>query len=333
MPNHTGVSVRIELPGGPVRIPHAGGFTLKTDASVILPFGLSIGGAHMVSATVQPLARLDVDGVEHLFFFAREGIDPELVFASRGLSVELSDCSRESAGGLAVLRPNPGLGSSISIRGASGSAVIHILTEEQSLCFSILRLGGRLRAILLRGEVFEDEGALRLRVPCADPGQVELYAFPAVERPLTATGARMVASEVDGFSRCTLAYAGRRVPLTVTQPSAGDAEIAFPVGLTEGLVEVLLCVRYEGDVGNAFIDGALVSDDFANGQAWEIGLARLGADLERKGMYIHVTPRREGAVIIRESAMALQQELQGREVAAIHSIEALPIREIVVTAV
>jgi hypothetical protein len=85
-------------------------------------------------------------------------------------------------------------------------------------------------------------------------------------------------------------------------------------------------------VGSAFIDGELVSDDFSNGLPWEIGLGRFRPRIIEKGMYIHITPRREGAMVIRESGMAAQQELVGKEVAVITSITAVGERGVVVRA-
>jgi hypothetical protein len=171
-------------------------------------------------------------------------------------------------------------------------------------------------------------------------GQSELFAFPALQGPISAAGARLDAAFQDGFTHCTLTSAARQVSLSVTHHVSGDAEISFSPGIIGGLADVLLSIEYEGDVGNAFIDGTLVAVDFSNGQPWEIGLARFASDLERKGMYIHVTPRREGTMMVRESGMAFQQELRGRdgmppgaaEVAIIRRISAQPILEIVVRA-
>jgi hypothetical protein len=83
--------------------------------------------------------------------------------------------------------------------------------------------------------------------------------------------------------------------------------------------------------GNAFIDGRLVADDFSNGEPWEIGLRRFRPRIEERGLYIHITPRREGTLVVHESGMAAQQELKGKQVAEIRSITAIAERELIVT--
>ncbi len=118
--------------------------------------------------------------------------------------------------------------------------------------------------------------------------------------------------------------------LDVTRFGDADAEVRLPPGAFLGTSEVLLSVEYDGDVGNALMNGRLVADDFSNGARWEIGLARLRPAIEETVLALHVTPRREGTVVVRESGMALQQELRGREVARLGAIEAVAVREAVI---
>ncbi len=85
-----------------------------------------------------------------------------------------------------------------------------------------------------------------------------------------------------------------------------------------------LSIEYDGDVGNALIDGRLVADDFCNGQPWIIALDRFRPEVLESGICLHIAPRREGVMVTKESGMAGQRELQGNEVAAIRSITAIP---------
>jgi hypothetical protein len=122
-----------------------------------------------------------------------------------------------------------------------------------------------------------------------------------------------------------------QIEIEVTRSGPGDAEVRIPAGAFDGVHEILLSIEYEGDIGNAFIDGRLVADDFSNGEPWEIGLRRFRPRIEENGLYVHVTPRREGTLVVHESGMAAQQELKGRHVAEIRSVTAIAARVVTVT--
>ena len=57
-------------------------------------------------------------------------------------------------------------------------------------------------------------------------------------------------------------------------------------------------------------------------------LDRFRPELDEKGICLHISPRRSGTAVIRESGMALQQAFTGAELARILSITALPEREV-----
>ena len=316
--DHADVQLRIDLPAGPVSFPESGGLSLKRDTCAILPFNLDLAGITLVSATVQPLARLSVAGVQHIFFFSIDGMAVE--YTLRGLRGERADVT---------LRPRTD--SAVTVHGTSGQAVvIHTLSDEMSLRFSILHLWGADRVVVTAEEVFEDGGALHVR--SASGGKVDVLLFPAPERTLSARGAGMESRQEGLFTHCTLTLQDPWIALAVTRIGDADAEVRLPKGAFVGACDVLLSVEYDGDVGNALLDGRLVADDFSNGAPWEIGLARLRPTIEDAALSLHVTPRREGTVVIRESGMALQQELRGREVARLGAIKAVAVREAVIEA-
>ncbi|MGA2642624.1 MAG: hypothetical protein ABSG21_17175, partial [Spirochaetia bacterium] len=145
-------------------------------------------------------------------------------------------------------------------------------------------------------------------------------------------GASMETATHGSFSRFSISPPARPIEPNVHRQGTADFEIEIPPDAFEGVNELLLSIEYEGDVGNAFIDGTLIADDFYNGTPWEIGLKRFQARLLEKGLYIHVTPRREGTLVIRESGMALQQELRGREIARLGAIKLIAVREAVIDA-
>ena len=329
---HHDVAVELLLAGGQMRIPGSGGFTLKGGVSAIMPFNLDACGVRLEYATSQPIARLEAAPGVHFFFFAREGIPPEYRFDRTEIeSVESGETDQAEEGGSLVLRPPVGIQTAFSITARSGVRVVfHTLTEKQSLGFSRLNVWGRERAVITEADACESDGALKLSHRGSASAAIEVLVFPRMGAPVAADGALLRAAEEGYFSRYSVPMHARRIELEVRRSGAGDAEVRVPAGAFDGMKEVFLSIEYDGDVGNAFIDGRLIADDFSNGQPWEIGLRRFRPRIEETGLYLHVTPRREGTLVVHESGMAAQQELKGRQVAEIRGITAAAEREVTV---
>jgi hypothetical protein len=191
---------------------------------------------------------------------------------------------------------------------------------------------GRDRLIITQADAYESDEALKLSYRGTPEGPIEILVFPGVDAPLFADGAPLRAAAEGYFTRFSVPRQARHIEIEVTRSGPGNAEVRVPAGVFDGEKEVLLSIEYEGDVGNAFIDGRLIADDFSNGEPWEIGLQRFRPRIEESGLTIHVTPRREGTLVVHESGMAAQQELKGKQVAEIRSITAIAAREVIVTA-
>jgi hypothetical protein len=92
--------------------------------------------------------------------------------------------------------------------------------------------------------------------------------------------------------------------------------------------ELLLQIDYAGDIGYAFIDGELIHDNFGNNNTWEIGLQQHKQDLLAKGMYIYISPLKEGSFVKSDSPMAARAEVINKQMAEIKSIKVTAIREL-----
>lgn len=75
-------------------------------------------------------------------------------------------------------------------------------------------------------------------------------------------------------------FAGRMFPgvempevfLQAQQVGPSRWTVRIPAEALAGHKTVLLRVRYMGDIGQAFIDGKMINDNFCNGQPWDIRL-------------------------------------------------------------
>ena len=325
-----GISVGVVLPDGTLRFPRSGDFTLARDTCAILPFNLDMAGVRLVSATAQPTAVLEVDDGLHYFFFAHAAIPVEFcIAAAPGAGIDAPACTSERHDGLLIVRPPPGVRSLFTLRTAAGKrVVIHTLTEQESLGFSIHHLWGRERAIIADADIAADGDSLTMRFRDESAGKLTLSVFPDVPGALAVGGRTLRPSASSDFSVYAVDIPGRRIPVDVVPAGPGDAEVRIGKEAFADARDVLLRIEYEGDVGNALINGRLIADDFCNGTPWYIALDRFRPELDDTGICLHVSPRRSGTVVIRESGMALQQAFSGPEVARIVSITAVAEREV-----
>ena len=56
-------------------------------------------------------------------------------------------------------------------------------------------------------------------------------------------------------------------------PQAAKGSLGIPSGAMDGLSELFLQVKYQGDVARLYSGHTLLTDDFYDGQPWSIGLS------------------------------------------------------------
>ena len=102
-----------------------------------------------------------------------------------------------------------------------------------------------------------------------------------------------------------------------------------PAALDDPSVKnILLDVDYVGDVAQAYVDGILVHDNFANGETWRIGLHELRDQLAAgKALTLKITPLKQGVVIDVDSPMAARQEHVDKEIGELSGVRVSVIYE------
>ena len=94
---------KIEGREGVECIPAAGSLTVAAEACFILPFHQALGDALLLSATVQPLTRLDYAGLTHYFCFVPEGLEAEYCFAAHTVRQVTSALAQHTTGGRLIV--------------------------------------------------------------------------------------------------------------------------------------------------------------------------------------------------------------------------------------
>lgn len=92
------------------------------------------------------------------------------------------------------------------------------------------------------------------------------------------------------------------------QTGVGRYVVDVPQEALTGHKQVLLRVTYRGDIGHAFINGQMISDNFSNGAVWDVRLDCYREELQRDPLTIYITPIKEHVTVDVSSAMAGRME-------------------------
>ncbi len=350
--HQTDFAVHVTLGHETIRVPRKGGLSLNRDACAILPLNLTLDGIRVKYASVQLITRLENDDCPAYFFFVPEGMSPELMLEGGTVSAAETDgVATELLDDKLILITLPEQSSSVTtLTNAQGKKIVfHVLSRPDSLRFWRVRHGGKDLAILCDEALLDDCGALRVESIGAETGRIGV--FPKPKGGIAVDGKPCACEEsVGGFAFYSVVYGKNTVSLSWRDASArqkqSGGELKRPVlgsPITSSKIrnaramielgpesfinvkQVLVQVDYFGDIGYAYLDGDLISDNFCNGAIWEFGLKAHESEVLRKGIYLYVSPKREGGYIKSDSEMAARFAVYEDQFAVINDIRAVPV--------
>lgn len=300
MPTLQGVHFEIKLPNGKALSFPSQPITVADCDYFIWPFNLDMDGTRLNYATAQPVARLEAgkDGVVYVFE------------ATKGIAAEFSVDSEHQ-----VFAPGAALHK-------LGKVQILVLTREQAQHLVIGDLAGQRRLVLSTAQTWFENGSLHLR--SIDQSQQQIAVFPPLSKP-AAQGASLKTAGQDGvFQQLNLQWQARTLTAQIQQTREAQAappivkgglagaalqpipeafkaaaawQVSVPSDSLRGLDDVLLEPDFVGDIGRLFAGTQMLDDWYFNGQAWQIGLKRLGANALSKPLQITIMPLRADAPI------------------------------------
>jgi beta-galactosidase len=299
MPDHERVRFQLQLPDEVLTVPQLKGLTLQQSVSTILPFNLSLDdGVRLTYATAQLLTSLH-NGEEVTYaFFTPEGMHAELALDKTTYqAIEVTGGTLQKEQERDYILAEPGMHCRIQITTLKGSLMqLLVLTQEQAWKCWKVQLWGKERLLLTDALVLDKDDELHLY--WRGPATIDLAVYPPLpEQPNAA--ADQLATTVDGFfSRYTVIAPERTIKLAVQQLRPDTLCIELPTTL-DGLHDAFLSIDFVGDMGNAYLNGRLVSDHFANGLPWEIGLKRFLTTEAARELIIRFSPLRNNAAALR----------------------------------
>jgi beta-galactosidase len=322
MPARNGIQFELRLPSGPLRMPSEP-FTVPENCIFFWPFHHRLGGTRLIYASAQPVCSIEDDGRTYAVFAETPGVAAEFVFeGTNDLALERTTGRAVSDdSGLHIRDVKPGTESAIQLRTSSGSRVCVILLDhEGSLTCWKDELLGRQRLFLTRAGLVVDGNQLRLTAE--NPEHLAVSILPAPES-VAADGEKLGATQ-DGLFRRYVAHASRPSAVTacaelvreagppraIRVGSQGVAEAPSDSDFDQAAVwrlrlplnvdasrDLLLRIRYVGDVARVYLDGRLLIDDFYDGSSFDVGLKRHAPRIYAGELLIKILPLQKGAPI------------------------------------
>jgi hypothetical protein len=313
----------IKLPDGSITFPNAP-VTIPANDCFIWPFNLDLGnGIRLEWATAQPITAVDDGNTRTFFFAATKGVTPQFAFDDKTVKLKTESAKIENNHGQIIARTDSP-GTDVALKATSNGKTIQIVVLDDAASLSLWKGNwqGRDRVFLTRAGLVLDGNDLRLT--STDPGDLTVGIYPA-PASVTSTN-RKLKGKADGiFGRFTPAAPNevafkadfktvqpadppRNIPLgAIDKPVAAaplDADFAqaavwdihLPANLDVKL-DPILRLHYVGDVARVTLNGKLLTDDFYNGNAFEIGLRRYAGELRGGDLRVAILPLTKGAPI------------------------------------
>ena len=316
--------ITLKLPDEEVEI---SGISLAAGEEAILPFEMNVEGYCLKYAKAQPLSVMKEDGRNIYFFFMPEGMEPEYVWD--GADIDYVDGKKVNESRVVITPPSDKM-SSYKITGKKGDVEIVTLTREQSLMFYEIEVRGRKTAVLCNSPFVYEGTRIQVESPQQESTAARLLMYPAHQ--LQTTGSTKISTVAEGI------WAGIEFQWNdkETKPQVLDIEQRGPsryiVQIPEEYQEckdALLQIEYRGDVGHAFINGELVSDNFSNHGVWEIGLKEVWKPEMGREITFVITPLKEKVKVDVSSTMAGRMEQDSNALAELWSVKIKPVQEVV----
>jgi beta-galactosidase len=293
LPEHRDVQFVLRTAaGGDLRVPHRP-VTIPSGSYGVWPVHLDCDGVLLEYATARPLCRLTEGGNSWYFFSAADGIPPELAFRCDQAEVETETGRKVVEGGLVAVHSLPGSNRLVAslARPGGGRVFFAVLSAADATRLWRVPFDGRDRLVLSDAVVLADQGQLRLQ--SFQPGRIGFAMFPA---PAEMAGASRQAS--DGiFTHFSAAVGATESPQAVAMRVIRRPEL--PAGELNGTDErawqhaveweiiippcgvdrqLRLDIRYLGDAARIYQGGTLLSDNYFNGEPFNVALWRLSGE-------------------------------------------------------
>ncbi len=306
----TDIRLQLQMADRIISLPYTEPLTLQKNVSAILSFGLSLSGIKLTYTTTQLLTKID----DSYFFFAPHGMISEYAFHTasyQALSVKSGGVTSEN--GMTYVTVTPGLDCRITLTTLDGKMVrIFTLTRQQAEQSTVETVGEKTRLLISEATIVAE--ADQLFAYHSAKSDVDIWIYP----PIKNAGGY--------FSRHIISTTPNELSFEQRQVGEGKVVLKFSPDVLKNVHNIILRIDYVGDIGQAYIDGKLVHDNFYNGTTWEIGLRQLEQKLNGKELLIMIVPveKHSGGQLYIPTGMAFRPDSDVERIVAINQITLVP---------
>ena len=284
--------------------------SIAGDENTILPFHFDMGGINLVQADAQVVTKI----ADTYVFMVPDGMDGRFVFENaskvNGTGENVYFC-RENLQAEHFFVEKDGIQRKV-------------LVVNREMANNMFLLSGD-RIAFTNAVLLEDQNGIRLESTEA-VNTVHVYPANAFDGMMNIT--RADNQIADCMGSWIVKTAPRHAEVTVNQVGPTRFTLHIPETVMDGLKDARLQIEYTGDIGNAFINGCMINDNFANGALWEIGLKDFAGQLKKDCITVYIVPLKEGVNVNVESAMAARSEEVKRYVGELKNVRIQPVYEI-----
>lgn len=348
MPARPGFQVQLMLPGGTVQVPQQP-ITLPSEAYGIWPVNLNLSGVNLRYSTAQLMSRLDRDDEVSVFFFGLPGVVPEFLVDAPTSAISAHGFAVSHGADGVKLQANAASGD-ILVR--TGTRPLHLILMSRDEAEDTWKVNDGRALLRTKADVYSDGPRTTL-----EQEQNNVFDFSLLHAATTVTASPHVSPKGDLFTayRSSVpqvsvsitaketAKAGIRSPLKDGPPvswrkasipmAPEDAEFAqaarWSLALhgdvrAPQLEDVLVRIRYQGDVARLRQGGLLRDDDFWNGLPWTFATQQLGLNAKAP-MALEILPLPPSyPMFLQNSPEATNPGNHGKAV-SLQSVQAIPL--------
>lgn len=305
LPDRRNEEIRLHLDGENL----TWNISIAGEENAILPFHFDMDGIDLVQANAQAVTKV----ADTYVFLVPDGMDGKFVFEDavkvNGLDESIYICGKN-------LRAER-----FSIE--KGSVHLNVLAISREMANNMFLLSGD-RLAFTDAVVLEDANGIRLE---STEAVNTIHVYPANGFDSMKTIKRADAQTNTFMGSYVIETAVRQTDVAVKQVGPTRYALHIPETVMDGVKDARLQLSYIGDIGNAFINGRMINDNFANGAVWEIGLKDFAEQLKNDCITVYIVPLKEGVNVNVESAMAARSEEVKRFVAELKSVKIQPVYE------
>lgn len=303
LPDRRNEEIRLHLDGENL----TWNISIAGEENAILPFHFDMDGIDLVQANAQAITKV----ADTYVFLVPDGMDGKFVFEDavkvNGLDESIYICGKN-------LRAER-----FSIE--KGSVHLNVLAISREMANNMFLLSGD-RLAFTDAVVLEDANGIRLE---STEAVNTIHVYPANGFDSMKTIKRADAQINTFMGSYVIETAVRQTDVAVKQVGPTRYTLHIPETVMDGVKDARLQLSYIGDIGNAFINGRMINDNFANGAVWEIGLKDFAEQLKNDCITVYIVPLKEGVNVNVESAMAARSEEVKRFVAELKSVKIQPV--------